>query len=307
MPVVGAEATAVTWVAPGLFVSGWSTGILMVARIDRPDPKDWAKFWELPVLEEKVAILALHHNGSLLAISSTTSVSVWLAKDSKFKVLSFFADVPAPKSHGNVAGPVEITSVSWKGMTTTLVVSYLHHGIVGWDVSTQSIVFAHAIENAGGSLSPNGELFAAFSRQGTTVYALPHGLRQQSFNREDSSGECGPAIFIHNGWALLEGRRGSGIIWDLETSRLLGPDISLEEGENVVCLAQHYDEAGDVFLIAITTSSQRLQIFETHRIGETGDHPSKLVRRRHHDFCVLAVLFSLGAAVTPAMCRMFSE
>lgn len=40
MPVVGAEATAVTWVAPGLFVSGWSTGILMVARIDRPDPKD---------------------------------------------------------------------------------------------------------------------------------------------------------------------------------------------------------------------------------------------------------------------------
>lgn len=35
LPLVGNEATAVTWAAPDLFLSGWTNGSLMVANINR--------------------------------------------------------------------------------------------------------------------------------------------------------------------------------------------------------------------------------------------------------------------------------
>ncbi len=40
MPVLGAEATTVIWATPDLFISGWSNGVLMVARINRAHPKN---------------------------------------------------------------------------------------------------------------------------------------------------------------------------------------------------------------------------------------------------------------------------
>ncbi|KAF4570993.1 hypothetical protein EYR36_001738 [Pleurotus pulmonarius] len=250
--------------------------------------EQWAKIWELPVLDEKVVFVALHPDSALLAISY-----------SDFKVLSFFTDVPLPKSPDDVDVPVEVTSVSWLGTTKTLVVSYLHHGVVGWDVSTCSIIFSHAIENEGGSLSPDGDLFAALSPQGITVIALPLGIPQQSFGKEDGREECARAIFIHNGYALFEGRKGRGIIWDISTSKQLAPDVKLEDGEDVCHLAQHYNAASDLFRIAITTSTQRLLLLETHQVGEPTNYTEATVGRPR-DFRVLT-LFSLGAAVAWGM------
>lgn len=82
----------------------------------------------------------------------------------------------------------------------------------------------------GGSLAPNGESFVALSRQAMTIYSLPCVSHQRTFDHAeaDCQESWNPAIFIHNGCALLEGRRGRAVIWDISTATPLTPDIPLE-------------------------------------------------------------------------------
>ncbi|KAF9492169.1 hypothetical protein BDN71DRAFT_1433386 [Pleurotus eryngii] len=267
LPLIGNEATAVTWAAPDLFLSGWTNRSLMF---------QWAKAWELKVLNETITYPALHLDNLWLAIAGQSCVDVWLSegkelnsdsvdrahahdKDTKFKVLHLFTKVPVP-IHCDDTSPVQITSLSWLGIMTTLVVSYLHHGIIRWDVNTQSTVFAHTMPN------------------------LPHVSHQQTFDHAEANcqEEWNPAIFIYNGCALLKGRRGCAIIWDISTVTPLTPDIPLED---------------DVFLIAITRK-EWLLVLETRRVGKTLDPVQ--VSKSLAKVVALVMLFVLRVIVTVA-------
>ncbi|KAF9487412.1 hypothetical protein BDN71DRAFT_1436869 [Pleurotus eryngii] len=212
LPLIGNKATMVTWAVPDLFLSGWTNGSLMVANINcQGDMFQWAKAWELKVLDETITYLALHSNNPWLAIAGQFCVDVWLSEDTKFKILHLFTKVPVP-IHRDDTSPVQITSLSWLDTMTTLVMSYLHHGIILALSSKPPVSVGHLL------------------LMGNYSY-LPCMSHQQTFDHAeaDCQEEWNPTIFIHNSCALLKGRWRHAIIWDILTVTPLTLDIPLED------------------------------------------------------------------------------
>ncbi|KAA1478727.1 WD40 repeat-like protein [Dentipellis sp. KUC8613] len=190
-----------------------------------------------------VPVECVAQRGALLATGSFREVRVWEVDD---KYRSHEIGLP-PTNGWNRESEVLVTSVHWKD-ESTLLVSYMHHGILIWDAVRDQLVTSISISTAIGStsLSPSGRYLAVSNiRSGFDVYDLQTNSPVRSYRHTTGKDLPVPVLFVHEGFAIMGGS-GSGEVDVWDASSLISTRHSWRTDQ----LQAQYRASSDVFLIA---------------------------------------------------------
>ncbi|RDB23068.1 hypothetical protein Hypma_009878 [Hypsizygus marmoreus] len=211
---------------------------------------------------------------------------IWLHSDRVLaaSVWVHLCDLDQPSKTGqNSNAEVIVTALRWDDSSKRLLVAYLHHGVMLWDLPSMSVTryINVGVQHSGFiSISPSLEdrhrLAVANRMLGFDIFDLESGkpmetFRDESVHEPKTPQEFLPVLHIHDGLALL-GRSHNGRvhIWDTElTGRppigvLLHPDA-----QRVSCLAAAYDMDQDRFVIATVQTGQRGPLVSIWRTQDT--------------------------------------
>ncbi|KIK27029.1 hypothetical protein PISMIDRAFT_93730 [Pisolithus microcarpus 441] len=156
-------------------------------------------------------------NGSTVVTGATSEVSLW-----DHRIIT-----PPPSIAMNSNSEIIVTSLHWawtKYSDNTLLVAYLHHGILFWDVRKAKIAHFFYLKTLVGAMhiSPDGNtLVVSNLDSGFDVYHLNNCTLDGSI-LHPCHGRKIPVVFIHGGFAVLSGSSlGQVSIWDTNSRTLL--------------------------------------------------------------------------------------
>ncbi|KAI5990920.1 WD40-repeat-containing domain protein [Pisolithus albus] len=198
--------------------------------------------------------------------------------------------LPPPSISVNHQSEVIVTSLAWartKYSERTLLVAYLHHGILLWDAIKAKMVHFVYVKTLVGSMSVSHDgnmLVVSNVTSGFDIYHLNDSSLDGSV-LQPSNGMLVPVTFIHEGQAILGGSMcGKVQIWDSTDRSLLGTLI--HDAEDVVLsIAAHVESKEDRFLIATGTCSLegrrgRVQLWHAVEVEDVGEYEFRFVRFR---------------------------
>ncbi|KAF9521452.1 WD40-repeat-containing domain protein [Crepidotus variabilis] len=150
---------------------------------------------------------------------------------------------------------IKVTSLHWADslFPNALLVTYLNHGVVVWNMETSDVIYTIPLDTLAGDAALSADhRFLAISNisYGFDVYDIVDKKHVKSLKYEDGSGRCLPVAFIHGGNYLI----GGSSIGSLAISHLgrQEPINYLDHPENPVILsiASHYDSLSTNSIIA---------------------------------------------------------
>ncbi|KAI6167511.1 WD40-repeat-containing domain protein [Pisolithus thermaeus] len=188
----------------------------------------------------------------------------------------------------NHKSEVIVTSLAWastKYSERTLLVAYLHHGILLWDAIEVKMVHFVYVKTLVGSMSVshNGNMLVVSNvTSGFDIYHLNDSSLDGSV-LQPSNGMLVPVAFIHEGQAMLGGSTcGKVQIWDSTDRSLLGTLI--HDDDALMWSPQaHIESKEDRFLIATGTCSLegqrgRIQLWHAIEVEDVGEYEPRFVR-----------------------------
>ncbi|KAI6096383.1 WD40-repeat-containing domain protein [Pisolithus sp. B1] len=196
--------------------------------------------------------------------------------------------LPPPSISVNHESEVIITSLAWvrtKYSERTLLVAYLHHGILLWDVIKVKMAHFVYVKTLVGSMSMSHDrnvLVVSNVTSGFDIYHLNDSSLDGSM-LQLSNGMLVPVAFIHGGQAILGGSTcGKVQIWDSTDRSLLGT-LMHDTKDIVLSIAAHVESREDRFLIATGTCALEgrrgyVQLWHAIEVEDVGECRLCLVR-----------------------------
>ncbi|KAF4564740.1 hypothetical protein EYR40_009195 [Pleurotus pulmonarius] len=227
-----AKALSVAWTDERQFICGFADGMLLIATIEIGKHKGDInhKLVGFDPLNSPVEFISLHHSHSSIAIGGDDIVQIWEPSDDGY--LKHVITIPPPPTASRDGRKVKVTSIGWVDRET-IIVSYLNDGILMWNVASNG----HLRPRPGlpvrnqcprGLVAPDGRHFVALSKANAFhLYHIDSCAFLHSFRPDDnaaSSPSYHPALFIHNGSALLgasgsKSHPGSFFSWQVNALR----------------------------------------------------------------------------------------
>ncbi|KAF9488581.1 WD40 repeat-like protein [Pleurotus eryngii] len=281
MPWHNAEALSVVWTHDTQFLGGFSNGMILGATmpslLDEVQQPSHPALGGFDPLNMPLLFMALHPSHSLIAVGTTDMVQIWRPRGITFTVLArlMLTTIPNPPKSGKSV--CTVTSVAWMD-GETVIVSYLHHGILTWKIDTPSQLPHSGLQVQTpvytGAVSSDGQRFVVFNGNNKSfdIYATQTGVRLTSLC-STSNMQHHPVIFIHHDNIILGTRDAALVLWDSETELEIATLDT--QGNQPTRLAQqeNYNHHEDIFSIASSTSSGRILVWESCRIPVHGIMP----------------------------------
>ncbi|KAI6122950.1 WD40-repeat-containing domain protein [Pisolithus thermaeus] len=159
-------------------------------------------------------------SGSTVVTGTKSEVSLWDHSGSR-------TITPPPSIAMNSNSEVIVTSLHWawtKYSDNTLLIAYLHHSILFWDVREAKIAHFFHLKMLVGAMhiSPDGNtLVVSNLNSGFDIYCLNNCTLDRSILHPCHGCKI-PVAFIHGGFAILSGSSlGQVSIWDVSSRTLL--------------------------------------------------------------------------------------
>lgn len=207
---------------------------------------------------DNLPVECLSISGSTVVTGATSEVSLWDHSASSNRWVSRGIITPPPSIAVNSNSEIIVTSLHWawtKYSDNTLLIAYLHHGILFWDVKKAKIAHFFYLKTLVGAMhiSPDGNtLVVSNLDSGFDVYHLNNCTLDGSI-LHPCHGRKIPVAFIHGGFAVLSGSPiGQVSIWDA-SSRVLLQVLKHEAMDTVLSAAAYAEWESDRFLIATGT------------------------------------------------------
>ncbi|KAJ3554157.1 hypothetical protein NM688_g3251 [Phlebia brevispora] len=211
----------------------------------------------------------------LLATSGRNTIRTWSWQDKVgWKKRSIIESDRVTTGIGKQ--PVVVSGMRWMEAVDSLLVSFMHHGIIcwSWDPEAVSYVAAWSIhmEFCGPCLPhrDNTRLIVYNMVTGFHVYQIPSGLHEYTLEPSEATGIWLPVEFAH-GKSLIVGGSDTGKVRIWDTSKLDHLQTLRHDGSLVQAIATHYQESSDTSMIVTGTSIQDskniIQIWETRGTG----------------------------------------
>ncbi|EGO23491.1 hypothetical protein SERLADRAFT_469475 [Serpula lacrymans var. lacrymans S7.9] len=251
-----AGVLSLSWIGPSeqSLLCGLQDGTVLSVEIDQSLTATGYFAHQYPV--ECISI-----SGDTVATGAHKEVHVWEFRErgANWRRVSKL-DLP-PSVGSNRSDEIIVTSLHWartKYSPNALLVSYMHHGITFWDISSRMILHFISVKTlvASTSLSPRHQYLAVSSiHNGFDIYDLNSDAPIMSFNQPTSKGICIPVLFAHHGFAVLGGStEGKARLWAIETGNLIHT-LHHSDDDTIQAIAAHYDASGDRFMIATGSHS----------------------------------------------------
>ncbi|KAF4580594.1 hypothetical protein EYR40_002992 [Pleurotus pulmonarius] len=214
-----AKALSVAWTDERQFICGFADGMLLIATIEIGKHKGDInhKLVGFDPLNSPVEFISLHHSHSSIAIGGDDIVQIW-------EPVMHVITIPPPPTASRDGRKVKVTSIGWVDRET-IIVSYLNDGILMWNVASNG----HLRPRPGLPVrNHDGRHFVALSKANAFhLYHIDSCAFLHSFRPDDnaaSSPSYHPALFIHNGSALLgasgsKSHPGSFFSWQVNALR----------------------------------------------------------------------------------------
>ncbi|KAI5988766.1 WD40-repeat-containing domain protein [Pisolithus albus] len=206
---------------------------------------------------DNLPVECLSISGSTVVTGAASEVSLWDHSGSSAWV-SRGIITPPPSIAMNSNAEIIVTSLHWawtKYSDNTLLVAYLHHGILFWDVRKAKIAHFFYLKTLVGGMhiSPDGNtLVVSNLDSGFDVYHLNNCTLDGSI-LHPCHGRKIPVVFIHGGFAVLSGSSlGQVSIWDT-SSRTLLQVLKHEAMDTVLAITAYAEWESDRFIIATGT------------------------------------------------------
>ncbi|KAG9218460.1 hypothetical protein CCMSSC00406_0010039 [Pleurotus cornucopiae] len=222
MPWRNAEALSVVWTHDTQFLGGFSDGMILGAtfpsQLDEVQQPSHPTLGGFDPLNMPLLFMTLHPSHSLIAVGTDKMVQIWRPRDS-YSILELVKTIPNPPKSGESA--CKVTSVAWMD-GDTVIVSYLHHGILTWKIDTSSQLPHSGLPVQtpvyAGVVSSDGQRFVVFNSNSKSfdIYATRTGVRLTSLHATGNI-QHRPAIFIHHDNVILGTRDATLVLWDSET------------------------------------------------------------------------------------------
>ncbi|KAI6138744.1 WD40-repeat-containing domain protein, partial [Pisolithus tinctorius] len=191
--------------------------------------------------------------GDLVVTSMPSEVSLWNHRGATHWVHLGHIH-PPPSISANREADVIVTSLAWartKYSAKTLLIAYLHHGILLWDATKSKMAHFLYIKTLVGSMSisRNGNVIVVSNlNDGFDIYHLDDSTLDGPV-MQPCNGLRVPVTFIHNGYAFLGGSTSEQAhIWDTKDRTLLNT-LQHDTGDTVLAIAAHFNHKDDQFLI----------------------------------------------------------
>ncbi|KAG2082516.1 WD40-repeat-containing domain protein, partial [Suillus discolor] len=174
--------------------------------------------------KSSVTLMTAHKHDLYLATGSKTEVRIWIRDKPASQQMGTWKYSSNPPEDGFPRGQeVIVTSLHWLYNTgsTTVIVSYRHHGIVCWNIMEGHynwvMSFPGAIDYA--SLSPNEHFIAtSSSRRGYNIYHIGSNAPIPQAISGSPGEPSYPILFAHEGMALLgRNHKGKWALWDVKS------------------------------------------------------------------------------------------
>ncbi|KIK19047.1 hypothetical protein PISMIDRAFT_108420 [Pisolithus microcarpus 441] len=163
----------------------------------------------------------------VVVTGACSEVFLW-SHDGTAKWTQLAQILPPPSISVNHESEVVVTSLAWartRYSERTLLVAYLHHGILLWDVIKVKMAHFGYVKTLVGSMSVSHDgsmLVVSNLTSGFDIYHLNDSSLDGSV-LQPSNGMLVPVAFIHGGQAILGGSTcGRVQIWDSTDRSLLG-------------------------------------------------------------------------------------
>ncbi|KAI0055012.1 WD40 repeat-like protein [Artomyces pyxidatus] len=197
--------------------------------------------------------IALANDSIEFATASHEEVRVWRARGS----WHLHSELTDPPTNGQSArSPVIVTSIAWLNRSkegACLLVLYMYHGVIIWNVETREVLRAIAISTpiAAAHLSPDKRSLAISNLySGFDVYNVEKSVPFLTLQHVMGQSVATPVLFVHNGRAILGGNAlGQVNLWDSTTGRHLHL-LSHISKYDIPRRFAYDDKIGDRFLIA---------------------------------------------------------
>ncbi|KAI5989697.1 WD40-repeat-containing domain protein [Pisolithus albus] len=174
---------------------------------------------------DNLPVECLSISGSTVVTGAKSEVLLWDHSGNRW--VSRGTITPPPSIAMNSNSEVIVTSLHWawtKYSDNTLLIAYLHHGILFWDVREAKIAHFFHLKTLIGAMhiSPDGNtLVVSNLDSGFDVYHLNNCTLDGSI-LHPCHGRKIPVAFIHGGFAILSGSSlGQVSIWDASSRTLL--------------------------------------------------------------------------------------
>ncbi|KAG1882173.1 WD40-repeat-containing domain protein [Suillus subluteus] len=256
-----ASFLSLEWVPPGEnhIICGLEGGTVISVTFDTDLSVTGYKAHSLHLPVEHLALSAIARG--TVATGAQNEVRLWNIVGEQWNIIS---ELQQPPTVGINEGSEEIiTSLQFaetKYADHTLLVSYMHHGLIFWDVATSERKHFMSIKTLSGhtSLSPDYKYLAVSNlRTGFDLYQLetgePWGCLRQAINTSLRV----PVKYIHSGFAVMGGSTSGQLnIWDFSTRKIL-QTLTHHDCDKILAIDAHVNTGttgGDLFMIAAGVS-----------------------------------------------------
>ncbi|KAI0055842.1 WD40 repeat-like protein [Artomyces pyxidatus] len=259
--------------------------------------------------ESILECIALTSDDTKFATAGQEEVRVWNSRGVWHRV----SELGPPPSNGQTARSlICVTSVQWLSRmreADCLLVSYMHHGVIMWDVDSQTVLRAMPISTSIGaaSLSPDQQHLAISNLcTGFDLYRIATNAPFATLPHKMGPNYATPVLFVHNGRAVLGGNASGEVsLWDVETGRRL--HLLTHAGQSPFPSAA-FDCFRDRFLLATgavgSLGESYVQLWHTEEIREK---PFMGYDKRKAEFLQGTENTYYEIGTRPTLCRYVSE
>ncbi|KAA1479807.1 WD40 repeat-like protein [Dentipellis sp. KUC8613] len=262
-----------------------------------------------------IECLSLAQNGVDLATGAHNEVTLWhkkLSPSSERVMWKQGSKIPLPPHLDGLEDTKDVIAVSihWHEQPRhirdnvcdgTLLVSYLWHGTICWDLTSLTMVWRiPALNCLSAALSPDHCWLAMFRLPHEfQIYNIKSDFRAQKMQAPLETGvQQLPVVFGHDGLALIGGSATGRVrVWDTTSGDRL--QVLVHDDCHVQALACFYDEMQDNFVIITGTSQgedSQVCLWETGP-RKKKDHALTRLARNFHIFLTLPELVGLAVMV----------
>ncbi|KAJ3510980.1 hypothetical protein NMY22_g15799 [Coprinellus aureogranulatus] len=205
-----------------------------------------------------IKFLALHDRGSFLAVAAGNSeLTVWNSTEDGWQYVDALR---IPNEALRLSRDrEEVTFVGWKesGHENVLVVAYLNHGILSWNIDAMKCTtLLHLDRIWSAALSPDGRHIAVSGKRGSfQIFDLETKIKVSTLMEPEDEPQGGPRTaaspgqFIHEGQYFLGAGQGKANLWNaLRSIRAQRLDLSAK-----------FAKSTDLLLAVSDTQLRKLQ------------------------------------------------
>ncbi|KAI0351495.1 WD40 repeat-like protein [Trametes cingulata] len=197
---------------------------------------------------------------------------------------------------------VIVTSIHWMPAKSTLLATFMYHGIVMFSSQDWTILRAFPLNSTivDASVRPDlARIVLSNATSGFDIYDLDSGSPEAFLPAGPGACRAVPVLFIHGGNALLSGSTtGQVALWDVDRRRRHHTLLHADD-EVVLAIAAHYLEPSDRFLVAtgVMGGAARGSVFVWKAEGMARVPPRWTTRFTFFAVSLIGTIICLGVAL----------